>query len=158
MDKNSKEKLIVFLSDILEKSNISNFKYANFEGDNDINFIVMPKMDNNKLSEDVPLRLIIYCSDDQSLSIYCPLLYKLLDKDSLMFTLSAINKVNNRIAVGKIYLNDNNNSVISYIYRALFNNIYQDLTPELLNDYIDAFLLTSIEFYSAMKEVINENK
>jgi|GEM_PF-4597298 hypothetical protein len=101
---------------------------------------------------------MIYCSDNESLSIYCPLLYKLLDKDSLVYTLSSINEVNSKVAIGKIYMNKDNNSVISYIYRALFNNIYEELTPQLINDYIDAFLLTSIEFYSKMKEVVDEDK
>lgn len=157
MNKKKKQELIDFLDETLNKANILNYKYVDFE-DGDINFIVVPKIDKKKIKEDMQLQLIIYCSDEESLSIYCPLIYKLGDKDSLMFTLNAINEVNNKIAVGKIYLNKKNNSVISYIYRALFNNIFNELTPELLNDYIDAFLLTSIDFYSQMKEVINEHK
>ncbi len=158
MDKREREKMIDFLDEILSKSNILNYKYIDLEGDKDANFLVIPKVDNKKLKENIQLQLIIYCSDVESLSIYCPLLYKLLDKNSLMYTLSAINEVNSKIAVGKIYLNKDNNSIISYIYRALFNDIYKELTPDLINDYIDAFLLTSIEFYSQMKEVINENE
>lgn len=158
MDRREKEKMIDFLTKLLDKSNILNYKYFDFEGDNDVNFLAIPKVDNKKLKEEIQLQLIIYCSDNKNLSIYCPLIYKLLDKDSLMFTLSAINEVNSKIAIGKIYLNKNNNSVVSYIYRVLFNNIYEELTPELMNDYIDAFLLTSIEFYAKMKEFINESK
>lgn len=158
MNKKTRKQMIDFLEQTLSKSNILNYKYVNFEGDNDVNFIVIPKVDTKKLKEDIQLQLIIYCSDEESLSIYCPLMYKLGEKDSSMFTLNAINEVNSKIAVGKIYLNQNNNSVISYIYRALFNNIFEELTPELINDYIDAFLLTSIEFYMQMKEVINEDK
>lgn len=42
--------------------------------------------------------------------------------------------------------------------RALFNNIYNELTPDLVNDYIDAFLLTSYEFYSQIKGIIHEDE
>lgn len=158
MNKKIRKQMIDFLDQTLSKSNVLNYKYVDFDGDSDVNFIVIPKVDTKKLKEDIQLQLIIYCSDQESLSIYCPLMYKLGEKDSSMFALNAINEVNNKIAVGKIYLNQNNNSVISYIYRALFNNIFGELTPELINDYIDAFLLTSIEFYVKMKEVLHEDK
>lgn len=158
MSKKIRKQMIDFLEEILSKSNVLNYKYVDFDGDSDVNFIVIPKVDIKKLKEDIQLQLFIYCSDPKSLSIYCPLMYKLGEKDSSIFTLNAINDVNNKIAVGKIYLNQNNNSVISYIYRALFNNIFEELTPELINDYIDAFLLTSIEFYMKMKEALHEDE
>ena len=158
MNRKTKEQIKDFLDKIIEKSNILNYKYINIDGDDDINFLVTPKLDTKKIKEDIQLRLLIYCADGEYLSIYCPLMYKLKDNDSLMFALNAINKVNGRIAVGKIYLN-NENSVISYINRILFNDICSELTSDLLNDYIDAFLLSSIEFYTQMKEVVvDENK
>lgn len=158
MEKKERLKMINFLSDILSKSNISDFKHIELENDKDVNFLISPKIKYKNKEENIQLQLMIYCSDNESLSIYCPLLYKLLDKDSLVYTLSSINEVNSKVAIGKIYMNKDNNSVISYIYRALFNNIYEELTPQLINDYIDAFLLASIEFYSKMKEVVNEDK
>ena len=158
MEKKERLKMINFLSDILSKSNISDFKHIELENDKDVNFLISPKIKYKNKEENIQLQLMIYCSDNESLSIYCPLLDKLLDKDSLVYTLSSINEVNSKVAIGKIYMNKDNNSVISYIYRALFNNIYKELTPQLINDYIDAFLLTSIEFYSKMKEVVDEDK
>lgn len=157
MNADTKERIISFLDSLLGKANVLNYKYVDFD-DDDVNFIVIPKVDTKKLKENIQLQLIIYCSDEESLSVYCPLMYKLKDNDSTMYTLNAINEVNSRIAIGKVYLNQNNNSIVSYIYRGLYNNIFEELTPELINDYIDAFLLSSIEFYSQMKEVINEDK
>lgn len=157
MNKKTKESLISFLSNLLEKSNISEYKYIDLD-DNDINFIVIPNINNKKINQNVKLQLIIYCSNEKNLTIYCPLLYKLQDGNSAIYTLNAINEVNNKIALGKIYLNQDNNSIISYINRVLFNNINNELTPEIFNEYIDAFLLCSIEFYKQMKEVMNEKK
>ena len=85
------------------------------------------------------------------MTIYCPLIYKLTDKDSAMYTLNAINETNNKIAMGKIYLNQNNNSVVSYINRVIFNNMTEDLSSKMMDEYIDSFLLCSIEFYKQMK-------
>lgn len=158
MTKNERKEMIDFLEDIFDNSNILNYKYVDIDGDNDVNFFVIPKINNKKLKQDIQIQLLIYCSDDGSLSFYCPLMFKLEDKDSLMFVLSVINDVNNKIAVGKVYLNKDNNSIVSYIYRALFNNIYNELTPDLVNDYIDAFLLTSYEFYSQIKGIIHEDE
>ena len=55
------------------------------------------------------------------------------------------------MAIGKIYLNKTNNSVISYINRILFNDISRELTVELFEEYVRSFLMTSIEFYEQMK-------
>lgn len=157
MNKKIKEKLTSFLVDLFNKSNILQHELLDLD-DNDINFLVIPKIDNKKLKNTIKLQLIIYCSDDGSLTIYCPLIYKLQDTDTMMFTLNAINEVNNRIALGKIYLNRNNNSVISYVNKILFNNIINELTPELLNEYIEAFILCCVGFYGQMKQVVYEQE
>ena len=111
-----------------------------------------------KTTENIRLKLVLYCSDVKSITIYCPTLYKLRDSDSAMFTLNAINEVNSKIALGKIYLNSENNSVISYINRVLFCDLTTELTPDLLNDYMSAFLLTSLEFYKKMRQIVDDKE
>ncbi len=149
MNKIAKEKIIDFLEKLFKKANLS-YKYIELN-DNDINFFVNPKLESKEIKDKIFLRLLIYCSDEKALTIYCPLIYKLTDKDSAMYTLNAINETNNKIAMGKIYLNQNNNSVVSYINRVIFNNMTEDLSSKMMDEYIDSFLLCSIEFYKQMK-------
>lgn len=153
MNKKTKENLIHFLEELLKKSNILDFKYIDLPHDNDVNFIVILKT-----MENIKLKLVLYCSDVKSITIYCPTLYKLRDSDSAMFTLNAINEVNSKIALGKIYLNSENNSVISYINRVLFCDLTVELTSDLLNDYMGAFLLTSLEFYKKMRQIVDDKE
>ena len=69
-----------------------------------------------------------------------------------MYTLNALNNVNSKIALGKIYLNPNNSSVISYINSVLFNDITNELTTDLFEDYISSFIMASIQLYEEIKD------
>lgn len=53
-------------------------------------------------------------------------------------------------------MNSDNSSIISYLNRILFNDITKELTAELLEEYIDSFIITSIEFYKEMKVIVDE--
>ena len=44
MEKKERLKMINFLSDILSKSNISDFKHIELENDKDVNFLISPKI------------------------------------------------------------------------------------------------------------------
>lgn len=150
MNKTTKEKLIIFLENLFEKSNIVKYMPAKFEDDDDINFIIVPNTGKHKVQNNFELLILVYCSDEKSLTMYCPLIYKLSGEDSTMFTLNAINNTNNKISLGKIYLNYDNGS-ISYINKILFDNMINDLTPAMMNEYIESFLFYSLEFYNQMK-------
>ena len=60
------------------------------------------------------------------------------------------------MAVGKLYLNQQPDLVVSYINRILFNNILNELTPKLLDEYIESFLLTAFDFFNTMKTRTHE--
>lgn len=151
MNKKEKKDLTIHISNILEKSKSVDYRLVDFKNDNDINFFVMPKLKSLKTKDEHNFMFLMYCSDKTMLTIYCPTMYLLKDKDSAMYTLNAINNVNSNMAIGKIYLNKTNNSVISYINRILFNDISRELTVELFEEYVRSFLMTSIEFYEQMK-------
>lgn len=150
MDKGYKNDIADFLIGVLDKSDLFSYSMVDFD-DDDINFVVSPKLKSLKVKDKDKLRFILYCSDKNVLTIYCPTLYRLTDKDSVMFTLDIINNVNSKIAIGKIYLNKNNSSVISYINRIIFNDMFKELTTDLLETYINSYLATSVEFYKQMK-------
>lgn len=150
MRKMTKDNIRIFLEELFEKSNLS-YQYCDLN-DDDINFFVRPKLESKKIKNPIALQLLIYCSDIKTLTIYCPLIYKLTNEDSAMFTLNAINETNNKIAMGKIYLNQDNNSVVTYINRVIFNNMINDLSSGMMNEYIESFLLCSMEFYKQMKK------
>ena len=150
MRKMTKESIRNFLEGLFKKSNLS-YKYCDLK-DGDINFFVYPKLENKTIENPISLPLLIYCSDIKALTIYCPLIYKLTNEDSAMFTLNAINETNNKIAMGKIYLNQDNNSIVTYINKVIFNNMINDLSPEMMTEYIESFFLCSIEFYKQMKK------
>lgn len=128
---------------------------AEFE-DDDINFLIYPKLDLLPTDEEENFMFMIYCSDKKTLNIYCPTLYTLKNNDSAMFTLNAINIINSKVAIGKLYLNELNRSVISYLNRILFNDITQELTVELLEEYVKSFVITSVEFYKQMRKAYND--
>ena len=151
INKNKKEKIKFFLSELFKQSNIEKFEYVDLD-DDDVNFFVTPRLTNKNKKNDIKLNLLIYCSGLKSLTVYCPKIYKLQNNDSTMFTLNAINETNSTISLGKIYLNKVNNSVISYINQIIFDDITTDLSPEMMNEYIEAFLFCSIEFYEQMKK------
>lgn len=151
MDKAHRNDITDFLIKILEKSDLISYTLVDFE-DDDINFIISPKLTSLKVKDKDKLRFILYCSDVNVITIYCPTLYKLTDKDSVMYALDVINNVNAKIAIGKIYLNKNNGSVITYINRILFNDIFKELSIDLLESYIQSYLWTAVEFYKQMKE------
>ena len=151
MNKTYKNDVTNFLTEILDMSDSITYSLANFE-DDDINFIISPKLYSLKVKDKDKLSFILYCSDVNVITIYCPTLYKLTDEDSVMYTLDVINRVNAKIAIGKIYLNNNNSSVISYINRILFNDMLKELSTDLLESYIESYLATSVEFYKQMKE------
>lgn len=155
MDNNAKEYIKTFISKVLSKSNIANYKSVDLE-DDDINYIVTPKLNGLRMKNNIKLQFILYCSDENSLTLYCPILYKIKNNDSVMYTLNTINAINSKMAIGKIYLNHGNGSVVAYINRILFTNITSELTPTLLDKYIQAFLLCSLKFYREMKVDINE--
>lgn len=158
MDKKLREKLTKCISETLDKSKVLQYEMIEMEDDEDINFFITPKLKTLK-KRDNKLNFILYCSDETTLTIYCPTLYRLKDKDSVMFTLNAINSVNAKIAVGKIYMNDSNGSVISYINRILYDNILEELNVDVLEDYIKSFWITAIELYEQMRMLDNdENK
>lgn len=152
MNKRERNRLITFLSNILKKSDISNYKLFELTDtkDNDINFIIVPNIKSIKNEDEYKFTFLLYCSDASTLTIYCPTVYKLSTNDSAMFTLNAINNVNSNLTIGKIYLNKINSSVISYINTILFNDITKELTVDLLDDYINSFLMTVIDFYEQM--------
>jgi len=153
INKNKKEKIKFFLSDLFKKSNIEKFEYIDLD-DDDINFFVSPRLTNKNIKNDINLNLLIYCSGLKSLTVYCPKIYKLQNNDSAMFTLNAINETNSTISLGKIYLNRVNNSVISYVNQIIFNDITTDLSPAMMNEYLEAFLFCSIKFYEQMKKEV----
>lgn len=155
MQRIPKQNIINFLKELFQKTEMI-YEYIDL-ADDDINFIVRPKLERKKSKDSFALSLLIYCSDVKTLTLYCPLIYKLTNKDSAIYTLNAINETNNKIAMGKIYLNQNNNSVVTYINRVIFNNMIEDLSPKMMEEYIDSFLLCSIEFYKQMKrDLVNE--
>ena len=145
------EKLTNFLIKILDQSQSFTYEMVKIEGDEDINFMISPILKSLKAKDKTKLNFLLYCSDESMLTIYCPNLYSLQDKDTLMGTLNNINIVNSKIAVGKIYLNKFNNSRVNYVNRILFNNIYNELTIEILEEYINSYLATCVEFYKQMK-------
>lgn len=151
MRKKTKEDLSNFLVKLFSKSNVAKHMPAKFQDDDDVNFIIIPKTGNRKIQNDFELLVLVYCSDAQSLTMYCPLIYKLNDNDSIMKTLNAINTTNSKISLGKIYLNYDNGCV-SYINTILFDNMMNDLTPQMMNEYIETFLYYSIEFYNQIKK------
>lgn len=151
MNKREKRDLTIYISNILKKSKSVDYRLAEFKNDNDINFLVIPKLKSLKNEDENNFMFLMYCTDKTMLTIYCPTMYVLKDKDSAMYTLNAINNVNSNIAIGKIYLNKTNSSVISYINRILFNDIAKELTIDLFEEYVHSFLMTSIEFYEQMK-------
>lgn len=156
MNKGYKNDITDFLIGVLDKSDLFSYSMVDFD-DDDINFVVSPKLKSLKVKDKDKLRFILYCSDENVLTIYCPTLYRLTDKDSVIYTLDIINNVNSKIAIGKIYLNKNNSSVISYINRVLFNDMFKELTTDLLETYINSYLATSVEFYKQMKvNLIND--
>lgn len=151
MTKKAKEELTNFLEDLFRKSNVVKCVPAKFDNDDDVNFIIVPKTGTRKIQNDFELLVLVYCSDVKSLTMYCPLIYKLKCEDSTMFTLNAINNANNKISLGKIYLNYDTGA-ISYINKILFDNMINDLTPDMMNEYIESFLFYSLEFYNQMKK------
>lgn len=155
MKKQEKNQLTIFLNSILSESKILEFYLADFE-DDDINFFIFPKLDLLPSDEEESFMFIIYCSDKKTLNIYCPTLYTLKNNDSVMFTLNAINIINSKVAIGKLYLNEFNRTVISYLNRILFNDITKELTVELLEDYVKSFIMTSVEFYKQMRETYHD--
>lgn len=152
MTKGKKESIDKFLSEILNESEMVNHYEVSDFGDEDINYIVSPKLNGLNVKNN-KLQFILYCSGKESLTLYCPILYKVKDTDSLMYTLNIINNINSEMAIGKIYLNQNNSTVVAYLNRVLFTDITNELTPTLLNEYIHAFLLCSIKFYHEVKEI-----
>lgn len=154
-NKNQREKIKSFLSELFKKSNVENFEYVDLE-DDDVNFSVTPRLTSKKIKNDIRLNLLIYSSGLKSLTVYCPRIYKMQNDDSTMFTLNAINETNSTISLGKIYLNKVNNSVISYVNQIIFNDITTDLSPTMMNEYIEAFLFCSIEFHEQMKREFND--
>lgn len=155
MDKQVREEIIEFLTKILNKSKKLEYEFVEIEDDEDINFFVTPKIKALKDDEN-RFNFIIYCSDKTTLTIYCPTFYRIKEDESLMFTLNAINVVNSKMAVGKIYLNNENGAVVSFINRILFNDITKELTVNLLDDYINSYFISVLEFYEQMKEMRND--
>ena len=151
MNKKTKDELTNFLKNLFSKSNVAKYLPAKFEDDDDVNFIIVPKTGKHKVNNEFELLVLVYCSDEKSLTMYCPLIYKLKYDEPTIFALNAINNTNNKISIGKIYLNHENNS-ISYINKILFNNMIHDLTPDMMNEYIESFLFYSLEFYNQIKK------
>lgn len=155
MTKKTKEKLRTFLIKLLEESNVDKYEFIEFE-DEDINIFVTPKLKGTTIPTETKLQFILYCSEHNVITLYCPTIYKLGVKDSIIYTLNTINNVNNKIAVGKIYMS-NNDMTVSYINRIIFNDITKELTPNLLSQYIEAYLYCAMEFYTQMK-VVEDNE
>ncbi len=147
----SKDMLSKFLDKTLKETSISDFQKVNIDNDSDINYILVPNLDEN-----TKLNILLYCTDKKTLTLFCPILYKTKYQDSIIFTLNVINTVNSRMAVGKLYLNQQPDLVVSYINRILFNNILNELTPKLLDEYIESFLLTAFDFFNTMKTRTHE--
>lgn len=156
MKKKEKEKITLFLSSILENSNLFDYKIADIKNDYDVNFLIIPEIDSLDEDDKERFMFILYCSDISTLTIFCPSLYTLKDNDSIILTLNAINNVNSQIAVGKVYLNNKNDCVVSYVNRILFNDITKELTIDLLEEYANSFLITSIKFYEQMRILKND--
>lgn len=155
MRKNKKKEITEFLKKLLSEGNVYNYYLADFS-DDDINFIVTPKLEGKEADVLFNFSFIMYCTGGNTLTIYCPVIYCIKEKDSIMYMLNAINNINNKIAVGKIYMSDNNTTV-TYINRILFNNIMKELTPHLFSEYINSYLFCCMEFYEQLKgEFVNE--
>lgn len=152
MKKEIYDEITQHLINVFKGSKLIEYKEIEFDDDEDINFLITPKIKLSKIKKNIDLKLIVYCSDEHQLTIYCPTLFRLKDNDSVMYTLNALNIVNSKIAIGKIYLNPNNSSIISYINRALFNDIVKELTTDLFEDYIASFIMTSIQLYEEIKD------
>lgn len=99
--KKTSRKLTAFLEDVLNKVDNIRFGLRELENDKDINFFVSTEKQYHGLGNDYNFSFIMYCSNEKSLSIYCPTLYRIKDNDSAMYTLNAINAVNSRIAIGR---------------------------------------------------------
>lgn len=148
MDKKIKNELKRFMDGILEKTCLDSYKLVEMEGkDKDLNYLVEIELDKS-----MHLKFLIYCSDKKSLTIYCPIVYKMeQDDEKIMPILNVVNNVNCSIAIGKLYLGNSDKLVVTYINRVLFNDITNELTSNLLNAYITAYMYTSLEFYKQMK-------
>lgn len=149
MKDTTREYIINHISQILDNS--KKLKYKLVDLDEDINFLITTNFSSSKLKNKINIQFLLYCSDEHQLTIYCPTLFRLESDGSIMYTLNAINRVNSKIAVGKIYLNSENATTISYINRILFNNIIDDLTTELFDDYLSSFIFTCAELYEEIK-------
>lgn len=156
MEKTLRDELTDFICSVLDKTTFFTYEIIEFDDDDDVNILVTPDLKSLKNKESANFAFMLYCSDKTMLTIYCPTLYRIKNKDSAIYTLNLINTVNSKIAVGKIYLNPKNSSVISYINRILFNDITKELTVELLEDYIKSFMLTSLHLYNEIKDERND--
>lgn len=156
MLKYTKDKIEKHLLKVLRNSNVLYYKNINNLHRKNINFIVIPKLKNNMPDNLSNFQFLLSCSDKTAMSIICPMVYKTKDKDSLLYTLNAINTVNSKMAIGKLFLNQNPDLIVSYFNRILFNDITTELTSKLFNAYIDSFLLYSLDFYKQMKDKTNE--
>lgn len=152
MKKELREKLALFVQNILKESKaIEEYKIVEFDNDEDLNFFVTPRLKSLKEGTGCNFSFLLYFTDERALTIYCPTVYRIEDHDSSIYTLNAINIVNSKIAVGKLYLNNQNSSIISYIDRVLFNDITKELTVGLVESYINSFLGTALNLYEEMK-------
>lgn len=146
MDKKIKNNLKKFMDGILKETYLESYKIVEID-DKDLNYLVKVKLDNAKV-----IKFIIYCSDRKSLTIYCPIVYKLEnDDEKIMPILNVINNVNCSMAVGKLYLGNKDKLTVTYINRVLFNDITSELTPALLDTYVTAYIFACLEFYEQMK-------
>lgn len=149
MEDITRECIINHISQILDNS--KKLKYKLVDVDEDINFLITFKFRSSDLENKIKIQCLLYCSDEHQLTIYCPTLFRLESDGSIMYILNAINRVNSKIPVGKIYVNSENATIISYINRILFNNIINELTSELFEDYLSSFIVTCAELYEEIK-------
>jgi hypothetical protein len=145
----ARKNLIDHIIQVLDNSKLIKYKLVDI--DEDINFLITPIVKIPEIENTLSIHFILYCSDEHELTIYCPMLFRLEADGSIMYMLNAINNVNSKIAIGKIYLNSKNTTTISYINRVLFNDITNEFTTKLFEDYLSSFIFASIELQKEIK-------
>lgn len=153
----SNKKLKVILENLFNEFNIR-YEYIDIN-DDDVNYLINIQYHDSDIIKSIgSINAIIYCSTkENSITIGCTSLYKLVDSDSLLSTLIAINNANQKILYGNIFLRKSNNE-ISYYYRNNFNNIIDDLNHKNFGIIINSLLSAVINLFSEIKKIEKHEK
>lgn len=137
----------------LQKLNIKfNFLNPNQE-DEDLTYLLHIKLKGMKEIGTIPV-LFIASIDKNIISIGCSNIYHLKSHDSLLSTLVAINNTNMRIASGNLYLDSKKQSIV-YYQRVKLNDIFANLTYELILDCINSISTAIVLVYDEIIGIHN---